>query len=161
MECSVEHNLVVSKGPAPQVEPEFCLRPLGLAKWTAASGRQLEHTVFSLTACPAIAAAIYLLVQRKQSGKCRVLAIRGTRNTAAPSLNLARLRRTGARMGATEVHIYTPKGSDDERRVLVADLALSLLKPGTSEIRSRSILAAGSSRRAWRTALRQRRQNAG
>jgi hypothetical protein len=39
-----------------------------------------------------------------------------------PSLNLARIRQAGARLGANEVHLYQAARSDEERARIVAEL---------------------------------------
>lgn len=100
--------------------------PLGTQNWRLAAGRVLRHTVYSLIGCPVVKAATYLLVRRHADGSCTVLAVRRTRS-AAPSLNLAGIRRSGARLGANEVHLYQAARSDVERRRLVAELTELLL----------------------------------
>ena len=100
------------------------LAPLRSTIWRAASGRRLRHTVYSLIGCPAVKAATYLLVARAYDGSHRVLAVRRTR-TGIPSLNLAAIRRTGARLGANEVHLYLAARSDIERARIVDDLLRS------------------------------------
>lgn len=96
--------------------------PLGSQTWPLSSGSRLRHTVYSLIGCPTVKAATYLLVRRHADGSCDVLAVRRTRS-AAPSLNLARIRRAGARLGANEVHLYAAARSDVERSRIVAELA--------------------------------------
>jgi ATP-dependent helicase YprA (DUF1998 family) len=99
--------------------------PLGHRIWSSASGRRLRHIVYSLIGCPAVKAATYILVRREPDGTSSVLAVRRTRS-AAPSLNLARIRRAGARLGANEVHLYQAARSDGERARIVSDLAEAL-----------------------------------
>ena len=99
--------------------------PLGSQSWSSGSGARLTHTVYSLIGCPAVKAATYLLVRRHSDGSCAVLAVRRTRS-AAPSLNLARIRRAGARLGANEVHLYQAARSDVERTRIVTELTEAL-----------------------------------
>lgn len=97
------------------------LAPLGHRTWPLASGRRLRHTVYSLIGCPAVKSATYILVRRACDGSHRVLAVQRT-SSKAPTLNLARIRRAGARLGANEVHLYRAARSDGERAEIVADL---------------------------------------
>ncbi len=73
--------------------------------WTGASGRRYVHTVYSLVECPALPAGNYILVHRDGAGQRTVLSI-GRAIEAAPSLNLAEIRRRGAELGANEVHVH-------------------------------------------------------
>ena len=100
------------------------LAPIGRSTWRAASGRRTRHTVYSLIGCPPVASAIYLLIRRGKDGTPRVLAVRRTRSRF-PSLNLARIRRAGARLGANEVHLYETSGIDRELADIVNDLSCS------------------------------------
>ncbi len=93
--------------------------------WPSASGRRLKHTIYSLIGCPAVKAATYILVRRRRNGSRLVLAVRQTRS-AVPSLNLARIRQAGARLGANEVHLYQAAKSVGERTRVVADLTEKL-----------------------------------
>ena len=65
-----------------------------------------------------------MLVARAYDGSQRILAVRRTR-TGIPSLNLAAIRRTGARLGANEVHLYLAAKTDIERVRVVDDLMRS------------------------------------
>jgi hypothetical protein len=87
--------------------------------WQGRSGRSYRHEVFSLIACPPVVRATYLLATRDMNGQLRALDI-GTASALAPTLNLAHIRRRGAQLGATEVHIHaTPhvRGSLALRRI--------------------------------------------
>lgn len=62
--------------------------------------------VHPLVLCPPIAKGkCYLLVERKYWGQRDVLKI-GRARSPHESVNLARVRHTAARLGATEVHIF-------------------------------------------------------
>jgi hypothetical protein len=64
-----------------------------------------QSLIHLLVLCPPIAkGARYLLVERKWWGQRDVLKV-GRARSPHGSLNLARVRHTAARLGATEVHI--------------------------------------------------------
>lgn len=73
--------------------------------WTGASGKRYVHTVYDLLTCPALPAANFMLVRKDASGVANVLSI-GRVSNSASSLNLATIRRQGAKLGATEVHVH-------------------------------------------------------
>jgi hypothetical protein len=73
--------------------------------WTGASGKRYVHTVYELVECPPLPAANYVLVRREANGRRQILSI-GRVSDAAPSLNLAVIRRRGAELGADEVHVH-------------------------------------------------------
>ena len=73
--------------------------------WTGASGKRYVHTVYDLLNCPTLPASNYMLVKRSADGELDVLAI-GQVSNQATSLNLAEIRRHGAELGASEVHIH-------------------------------------------------------
>jgi hypothetical protein len=144
MECSVDCDVDQVRVPLPADEP-LALRHLGTETWQTASGQRLRHAVYSLIGCPAVVAATYILVRRTADGARRVVAVRRTR-TDIPILNLARIRRAGARLGANEVHVFRSAKSDEERRWLVAELSRSLgLRRGGGRQR-RSIASDATSR---------------
>jgi len=126
MECSLERELEES---APlqraDVDAVSIQRPIGTTVWPTASGRRVRHVIYSLIGCPPVRAATYILVRHTLDGDREVLAIRATRSPF-PSVNLARIRRSGARWGATEVHLFRGSRSDEERRDLVSDLCRAL-----------------------------------
>lgn len=93
----------------------------GFHYWRGRSGRRYLHSIYTLFACPAIPQANYMLVHRGGDGSRSVLAVGQTTSDAA-SLNLARLRQEGARLGANEVHIHLLADSDDERDDVETDL---------------------------------------
>lgn len=73
--------------------------------WTGASGKRYVHSVYSLTECPELPAANYVLVRRDAGGRCHALAVGRLTSTAA-SANVAEIRQRGALLGATEVHVH-------------------------------------------------------
>jgi len=73
--------------------------------WTGASGARYVHTVYSLVTCPTLPASNFMLIKRDADGEPDVLSI-GQLTNSATSLNLAEVRRRGAELGATEVHIH-------------------------------------------------------
>jgi hypothetical protein len=109
------------QGRAPDI-----FAPMGNAVWRTASGRQIAHTVYSLIGCPAFAIANYLLVRRHDDGRCTVLAVAAT-ETDVPSVNLARIRHEGAKLGANEVHVHARGRSPSTRARLAFDLAAAHL----------------------------------
>lgn len=107
--------------------------PLGLPEevparqqvWRGASGKGYAHSVYSLIACPPLPAASYVLVRRDRHGRRRALRV-GLGQSDAPTLNLARVRRRGAQLGANEVHVHFAAASEDERRLVACDLRAGL-----------------------------------
>lgn len=73
--------------------------------WTGASGARYVHTVYDLLTCPTLPASNYMLIKRDNDGDPEILSI-GQLTNSATSLNLAEVRRKGAQLGATEVHIH-------------------------------------------------------
>lgn len=98
---------------------------VGLAQrfhfWSGASGRRYVHTVYSLVECPAMPAGNYVLVHRDTDGRRHVLAI-GRIGHAAASLNLAEIRRRGAKLGANEVHVHLLAPNAKLSRLIETDL---------------------------------------
>lgn len=87
---------------------EYDDRPTGKERfqfWTGASGERYVHTVYDLITCPTLPAANYMLIKRDEAGDAIVLAI-GRVDDRASSLNLAKVRRHGAELGASEVHVH-------------------------------------------------------
>jgi hypothetical protein len=129
MECSVDLKLDDQTTPSTVGADDVDFqRPLGTTVWPTASGRSIRHVVYSLIGCPPVKAAIYLLVHQAADGSRKVLAVRATRSHFA-SVNLARIRRAGARWGANEVHLFRGAKSDEERNDLVSDLCRALGVP--------------------------------
>ena len=129
-ECSVDTDIAELPGTSPNsVDEVSFLRPLGTATWSGASGRRVRHVVYSMIGCPPLGSATYLLVRHTQGAR-KILAVRATSSTF-PGINLARIRRSGARFGANEVHVFRGARTDEERRELAADLARGLRRrPG-------------------------------
>lgn len=90
--------------------------------WRGASGKRYLHSVYTLLACPLLPRANYLLVHRRPDGERTVLAVGQTTDDAA-SLNLARLRHDGARLGANEVHIHLLAEDQEARDDVEMDLS--------------------------------------
>jgi len=120
MECSVSIR-VDERRSLSSIEDSALLRPLGARIWETSTGRQLQHTVYSLLGCPPIEQATYLLVYRTPGGSREVRAVRRTRSPFS-TVNLARIRRAGARHGANEVHVFRGAANDEARRELVSEL---------------------------------------
>lgn len=89
--------------------------------WSGASSRRYVHTVYDLLDCPEMPQGNYMLVKRDDQGRRSVLAL-GHLNHQSASLNLAELRRRGARLGANEVHVHLLANSAQERRLVELDL---------------------------------------
>ena len=108
-------------GPAISPTAEL-FQPLGQHVWQGISGRRYAHIVYSLVGCPAPQSAIYLFVCRDRDGNRTVLGAGRTLNTA-PSLNLAVIRREGARLGANEVHLHLLAETEDDWAATAFDIA--------------------------------------
>jgi hypothetical protein len=93
--------------------------------WAGASGQRYVHAVYSLLECPPLPQAVYLLVRREQDGTLKVLYI-ASALSAAPTLNLARIRQRGATLGANEVHAHLPGSGADACRTIACDLRAGL-----------------------------------
>lgn len=101
--------------------------------WRGASGRRYLHSVYSLVGCPALPQANFILVRRHEDGSREALAF-GNTKADAMSLNLARLRHEGAKIGANEVHIHLLADTAQARSFVEADLtAAQLDRPAASE----------------------------
>ena len=96
--------------------------PLALKAWRGASGRSFIYTVYSLIGCPAFEAGNFILVRRGADGRRKPLGI-GRTETPTASLNLARIRREGAGLGANEVHVYAEAASEQARAAVAFDIA--------------------------------------
>lgn len=97
------------------------LPELRLHFWLDARGEQHIAAVHSLIQCPAMPAAVALLVRRDALGRREVRAVQHL-DAAQPSLNLAQVRHNGACLGANEVHLLmgarTAEGRDEIARAL-------------------------------------------
>lgn len=98
------------------------LAPQAIKSWRGASGRNWTYVVFTLIGCPAFESANYILIKRTAEGRRKILRI-GRTETATASLNLAKIRRDGATLGANEVHVYAQSASDQQRATIDFDLA--------------------------------------
>ena len=105
--------------------------PLAVKSWRGASGRYFQHTVYSLIGCPAPESASFILVRRGADGERRVLSV-GCTETKTASLNLARIRRKGATLGANEVHIYSQAPSETARAAVNFDIAAAHEDPAAA-----------------------------
>jgi hypothetical protein len=112
---------------APANEPALICREKLVAQpyhyWRGASGARYLHSVYSLRDCPALPKATYIIVRRDNDGTRRPLKI-GQTVEDADTLNLARLRHLGAKLGGNEVHIHLLAESSEERDMVEADLSL-------------------------------------
>ena len=89
--------------------------------WRGASGRRYVHTVYSLIECPPVPQATYVLARRNDDGSRQVLHI-ASGESSAPTLNLAEIRRTGATLGANEVHVHFLAETESQRQLVTFDL---------------------------------------
>ncbi len=89
--------------------------------WRGTSGYAYVHTVYTLAGCPPLPPAAVLLVNNQASDQREILDVIGVGN-AAPTLNLAEVRRRGAQLGANEVHVHFVHRDDQARQTAVADL---------------------------------------
>lgn len=89
--------------------------------WRGTSGHSYVHTIYSLTGCPDMQPASVMLVRHAGGGRRAVLHVM-TVDHPYPSLNLAAIRQTGARLGANEVHVHFAGGSALARRTASIDL---------------------------------------
>lgn len=80
------------------------LTPPSTQGWAGRSGRLYQAVVIDLMACRAPARAAYVLARRDAIGRAHAL-FAGLALSAAPTVNLARIRQRAARLGAGEVHL--------------------------------------------------------
>jgi hypothetical protein len=76
-------------------------RPRTVMWWQGASGRAYRFDIQPFVMCAAPPPCAYVLVRRTAAQKPVVVHV-GVATSAAPTLNLARIRRIGARHGASE-----------------------------------------------------------
>lgn len=93
--------------------------------WGGRSGRHYAHTVYALVDCPQLPKCTYRLVKSGDRRDAQVLDT-GTLESDAPSLNLAKIRQTAARLGATEVHIHFLATTREDRQQAIEDMAVEL-----------------------------------
>lgn len=109
-----------------RIEAEIIGRqPVGYRNWIGLSGREFRHAVFSLIGCPPLSEANFVLVRRTESDEIIVLHVDRV-DDDAPSSNLAYVRRLGATLGATEVHVHDTGGSAADRARIELDIRSSL-----------------------------------
>lgn len=94
--------------------------------WVGATGKRYVHTIYDLLTCPTLPTSNYMLVKRDADGEVDVLAIGQLSNESA-SLNLAEVRRQGARLGATEVHVHLLASGPSEAAQVQSDLQAGYL----------------------------------
>jgi hypothetical protein len=113
--------------PAPAIPAPLALGlpqqvPARQHLWRGASGRAYVHSVYSLIDCPPLPKATFLLVRRAADGRRLVLHV-GLGHSDTATLNLAQVRRRGARLGANEVHVcFLPPSSEEEHALVACDL---------------------------------------
>lgn len=100
-------------------------QPRSYRTWRGLSGRDYQHAVFSLVGCPALQDANFLLVRRNDAGDMDVLHVDRVDDSAS-STNLAYIRRLGATLGASEVHVHYHLGSPADRARVELDIRSSL-----------------------------------
>ena len=88
--------------------------------WAGRLGRLYRFTVHSLIECNAPPRGAYVLVKRGAKGPRALFA--GVAASLAPTVNLARIRRRGAALGADEVHVIALTGSTADVRRVVRDI---------------------------------------
>ena len=96
--------------------------------WRGKSGRIYRHTVTSLIGCPISARGAYVLVRITESGQRTMLCV-GITDSDSPTLNLAHIRRRGARLGADEVHLLPMSSASGGLRRVARDLRRAPRKP--------------------------------
>lgn len=90
--------------------------------WHGATGSRYVHTIYPLLECPELPNANIMLVRRHPAGRAEVLHI-GSVEHGALSLNLAEVRHTASKLGATEIHVHLLAGSAEERAAIARDLS--------------------------------------
>lgn len=91
--------------------------------WRGTSGHPYVHSMYSLAGCPEMPPASVMLVRRSRCERAgTVLKVMCVEHDA-PSLNRAEIRRYGAQLGATEVHLHFANGDRMARHTANFDLA--------------------------------------
>lgn len=115
-----------SRPPGGGVDDEIIgRRPRSFSTWRGLSGRDYRHAVFSLVGCPALSEANFLLTRRTEHGDLEVLHVDRVDDSAS-STNLAYVRRLGATLGASEVHVHHLPGSSADRARVELDIRSNL-----------------------------------
>lgn len=89
--------------------------------WRGTSGHAYVHAVYTLAGCPPLPPAAVLLVKKGAGDHRKILDVIGVGH-AAPTLNLAEVRRRGAQLGASEVHVHFARRDTQARQTAIADL---------------------------------------
>ena len=90
--------------------------------WRGATGSRYVHTVYTLLECPELPDANVMLVRRHASGRAEVMHI-GSLEHGVGCSNLAEVRLTAAKLGATELHVHFLAADSHERSVILRDLS--------------------------------------
>lgn len=115
-----------SRPPRGRIEAEIIDRqPFSYRTWFGLSGREYRHAVFSLIGCPPLSEANFVLARQTETGDIEVLHVDRVDDSAS-SVNLAYVRRLGATLGASEVHVYDKGGSSADRARIELDIRSSL-----------------------------------
>lgn len=122
-----------SQAPAGELGADAAalLLPIGLKVWRGASGRAYLHVIYNLVGCPQFAHGSYRLISRSPVTGQRIVLAQGRSCRQEPSLNLAHVRRQGAELGATEVHLLETTNHCDAVAADI-DLASQLAAPGAT-----------------------------
>jgi hypothetical protein len=99
--------------------------------WSGASGKRYVHSIYTLTDCPELPAANFVLTRCDAGGRRAVLAI-GRVTSTSPSLNLAEIRQRGAQLGASEVHVHLLAQNGNEMKLVEFDLRTGQFRAGAS-----------------------------
>lgn len=91
--------------------------------WRGTSGHPYVHSIYSLAGCPEMPPASVMFVRRCRTERGRVVLKVMCVEHDAPSLNRAEIRRFGAQLGATEVHLHFANGDRIARHTANFDLA--------------------------------------
>ena len=109
----------------------------GFHYWDGATGTRYLHSVYGLMECPELPKANYIIVRRLECGERVPLHI-GQTKADASSLNLAHIRQTAARLGASEIHIHVLTDSPTERSEVERDLLKGQFKRIESRLRAQA-----------------------
>lgn len=106
--------------------------PIRVQRWSGASGRSYLLAVHPLIGCPPQRDGLFVLVRPTSEGAFAVLFV-GRTEKGVPSLNLARIRRLGSRLGAHEVHVLI--GRKAHRARIERDIRDALAAPADAQER--------------------------
>jgi hypothetical protein len=95
--------------------------------WRGKSGRIYRHSAHTTIFCPPPTHGVYVLVRRDRRGRVQPL-FAGVSASAAATLNLAKIRKRAALLGASEVHLcpLPTRGSVFSLRRVLRDLRAAL-----------------------------------